>query len=348
MNSLLLVALLCSALLHHVLAEDGGLTMMAQLITGGTPPKTRSDAIHIIGAGLPKTGTKSFTAALKMLGYSVYDTVPAQSLGHFHVLRDIIVDNATGDVVRPYMEFYAASDQERRAKFSAWYASILEYGSSATMDSPMCFMTELLLHENPDAKVLLTKRVSGGGQGWIRSMTHTANAIAPLSGWPFSFFLDMDWVVDITMFTGRRKPNFGMWRPAWAPWINLCYTWEVNPDFKASGSMYDAHNDYIRNLVPPEQLLELTAADGWEPLCKFLDVPVDDCPSSKGIAFPRENSKQAMEVAYWVVRVIAVAYPFLAAVPLLVLFAVARCVRRCCCSAGGAAQDKSKADKKNR
>lgn len=35
--------------------------------------------------------------------------------------------------------------------------------------------------------------------------------------------------------------------------------------------------------VPPERLLEWKASDGWEPLCKFLGVPVPSTP------FPRVN-----------------------------------------------------------
>jgi hypothetical protein len=36
--------------------------------------------------------------------------------------------------------------------------------------------------------------------------------------------------------------------------------------------------------VPAEQLLVYDVAEGWEPLCAFLDLPVPDQP------FPRTNS----------------------------------------------------------
>jgi len=44
------------------------------------------------------------------------------------------------------------------------------------------------------------------------------------------------------------------------------------------------HTEYIRSLVPPENLLEFHPRDGWDPLCKFLgkDVPEDT-------AFPYVN-----------------------------------------------------------
>lgn len=37
-------------------------------------------------------------------------------------------------------------------------------------------------------------------------------------------------------------------------------------------------------MVPPERLLEYRVQDGWEPLCKFLDVPVP-----RDMPFPNVN-----------------------------------------------------------
>jgi hypothetical protein len=41
--------------------------------------------------------------------------------------------------------------------------------------------------------------------------------------------------------------------------------------------------------VPPERLHFFDVKDGWEPLCKILNVPVPDEP------FPRINEKAAMK-----------------------------------------------------
>ena len=37
-------------------------------------------------------------------------------------------------------------------------------------------------------------------------------------------------------------------------------------------------NDRVRREVPAEKLLEFNPADGWAPLCRFLEVPVPDEP----------------------------------------------------------------------
>lgn len=48
--------------------------------------------------------------------------------------------------------------------------------------------------------------------------------------------------------------------------------------------VYREHNEAVRRALPPERLLVYEVAQGWEPLCGFLDRPVPDEP------FPRVNS----------------------------------------------------------
>mmetsp|Transcript_24517 Transcript_24517/g.52046 ORF Transcript_24517/g.52046 Transcript_24517/m.52046 type:complete len:175 (+) Transcript_24517:121-645(+) len=41
---------------------------------------------------------------------------------------------------------------------------------------------------------------------------------------------------------------------------------------------YNAHNANVMRMIPPEKLLVFNLTDGWEPLCKFLDVPIPSEP----------------------------------------------------------------------
>jgi hypothetical protein len=45
------------------------------------------------------------------------------------------------------------------------------------------------------------------------------------------------------------------------------------------------HNEEVKRTIPPERLLVYEAGQGWEPLCRFLNVPVPDAP------YPSENSR---------------------------------------------------------
>jgi hypothetical protein len=47
---------------------------------------------------------------------------------------------------------------------------------------------------------------------------------------------------------------------------------------------FEKHNDAVRAGIPSERLLEWSPADGWEPICERLGVPVPTEP------FPRTNS----------------------------------------------------------
>jgi hypothetical protein len=48
-------------------------------------------------------------------------------------------------------------------------------------------------------------------------------------------------------------------------------------------------NEYVKTTVPKDRLLVMELKEGWEPLCKFLDVPVPDEP------LPRANDALAAE-----------------------------------------------------
>ena len=52
---------------------------------------------------------------------------------------------------------------------------------------------------------------------------------------------------------------------------------------EASLKFYNDWVEEVKNTVPEEKLLIFSVKEGWEPLCKFLDLPIPDQP------FPRTN-----------------------------------------------------------
>lgn len=48
---------------------------------------------------------------------------------------------------------------------------------------------------------------------------------------------------------------------------------------------YRRNNEKVRATIPADRLLVFSPADGWEPLCSFLDMPVPD------EEFPRSNAR---------------------------------------------------------
>ena len=58
-------------------------------------------------------------------------------------------------------------------------------------------------------------------------------------------------------------------------------------DFTRNGKRaYLEHYNRVRRLVPKENLLEYSVAEGWSPLCKFLEL---DVPEQ---SFPNGNNSQ--------------------------------------------------------
>ena len=48
---------------------------------------------------------------------------------------------------------------------------------------------------------------------------------------------------------------------------------------------YRENNARVREVIPPERLLVFNVAEGWDPLCRFLEVPKPATP------FPRSNPR---------------------------------------------------------
>lgn len=142
-----------------------------------------------------------------------------------------------------------------------WDALFAGYGSC--VDWPACaFWRELASHW-PDAKVILTVR---DPQRWYESVAKTiylvlqrelpGDAPEPVR----AHHAMVRRLIDEGTFGGRFE------------------------DRDHAIGVYEAHNRAVREAVPPDRLLVYEVAEGWEPLCRFLDRPVPAEP------FPRVNS----------------------------------------------------------
>lgn len=54
--------------------------------------------------------------------------------------------------------------------------------------------------------------------------------------------------------------------------------------------VWKRHTAWLEEIVPKEKLFFVDMKDGWEPLCKALDVPVP-----KDVPFPRLNDSKSFE-----------------------------------------------------
>jgi hypothetical protein len=208
--------------------------------------------MKLIGAGLPRTATSSQKAALDILGLTPNHHMQNvfANLDEAVQWRAALTDR---DVLKQLMDPYVAA-----------------------VDWPSSYHYKALMEMYPDAKVLLSVR---DGDKWAKSMEQTIWGMLygdVLLGHITEVHCDVD--------------------PKWNFYIETMRTmWETSGLASKTSSLEDmakaadAYNEEVKATVPADRLLVWTAADGWEPLCDFLDLPV---PSED---FPAINESAGFE-----------------------------------------------------
>ncbi len=135
-------------------------------------------------------------------------------------------------------------------------------GFRSTVDVPANQFYRQLAGHFPAAKVILTHRDS---QSWYRSMQETLLSPAVrrhVGDGPISALIK-----DMGLHTSDPRT--------------------LDPDHMID--WYERHNEEVLRTIPADRLLVYKVSEGWEPLCRFLDVPV---PAA---AFPHVNSTEAFK-----------------------------------------------------
>lgn len=208
--------------------------------------------LKIIGAGFGRTGTTSVYEALNRLGFPCYHMVEVfKNKGHIDF-------------------WYKVAGTPPGAQ-NDWAQVLGKY--TAAVDAPTCCVWRELLAANPDAKVLLTLHPKGA-EAWYQSVIETIYRIDSM--WQYRFL-------------GFIAPPFRRFREMLRGLVwERTHKGTLSDRAKAIAD-YDAHIADVKTSVPADQLLVFSADQGWEPLCKFLGVPVPTTP------FPRANDRAAMK-----------------------------------------------------
>jgi len=135
-------------------------------------------------------------------------------------------------------------------------------GYSAMVDHPGCQFWRELIDYYPDAKVLHTVR---DPDKWFDSTQATIFS-------PDSPAMQQQ--------AGPMKEFFD--------YIHGWYGGDMH-DRAFMTDFFARHTAEVVATVPKEQLLVFNVAEGWEPLCKFLGVPVPETP------YPRENTTEQFQ-----------------------------------------------------
>ncbi len=202
-------------------------------------------AIKIIGAGMGRTGTHSLKLALEELGYG--------KCYHMEDLIGLHPENVT---------FW----QDLRAGKPVDWEGFFD-GYQAAVDVPTFMHYRDFMEHYPDAKVILTVR---DRESWYKSFGDTIIKSAKPS---FGKIMAMSVRLPFDKMLRRR---LGVLKFA-GGYLKQLFP-EGFENKEASLRAFDNWNKTVQETVPPEKLLVYNLKDGWEPLCKFLNVAVPDTP----------------------------------------------------------------------
>jgi hypothetical protein len=207
--------------------------------------------MKVIGAGMPRTGTLTQKTALEMLGF-----------GPCYHMVDVLAD------------LEQASLWERALDGDGPWQQIFD-GFSATVDWPGGYFYRELADFYPEAKVVLSVRDPAA---WERSMRQTV--------WSVRHGESL-----IRLLSSAQ----GCVNPQWAGFLNMIdrLLWEGKGTFAGGNDSSERmietmarHQQQVENAIPTERLLVWDVAEGWGPLCDFLEVPVPED------SFPHVNDRK--------------------------------------------------------
>ena len=136
----------------------------------------------------------------------------------------------------------------------------LFHAYQATVDWPAATFYRELMAVFPEAKVLLSVR---DPDRWYQSAMSTIFVRHDISGVDMTVFRQM---TDNIIFNGTFQGRYN--------------------DRNYAISVFLNHIEQVKQTVPGDRLLVYDVRQGWEPLCRFLEIPVPETP------FPRENTTE--------------------------------------------------------
>lgn len=218
---------------------------------------TRNDFI-LIGAGLPRNGTHSTKTALEILLPGKCHHMDRTMAFHQKEWIRILNDKMSDDELKDFF---------------------LSNGYVAGVDAPVNLVYERLMRVFPNSKVLLNVREP---ISWERSMNATIlKAMAGSAQFPESIFLSLGLFKSYLMHT--KLLEGGLFK-------NEHFRDMISSLKSGNGvAYYNRWVEGVKRNVPEEKLLVYSVKEGWEPLCKFLNVPIPDQP------FPHTNDSQSFQ-----------------------------------------------------
>ena len=251
-------------------------SMAEQQTASNTNLKPGKWPLKIIHAGQIRTGSASLSVALNKLGYG--------PVHHF-------VTNELDSVDRSKFAwnwFYENLPKANKGQDVDWDEFFKKCGVYSALDVPIYLYWETIFKKYPNIKVILTVRDSF--DIWYESASKFHEII---------FELMPLWYKIILIFNNLHNPLFGL--PIEGKEVSILLKSQVGEyggwnkflsDKQGTKKKYKEREEYVKSIVPKDQLLIFNVKSGWKPLCDFLDIPQQEIPTED---FPHINNANHLQ-----------------------------------------------------
>lgn len=219
----------------------------------------RARPLQVLALGLPRTGTRSISAALELLGFS-------------HCAHGFDIMDNPAYVNRLSAAVDAKYNNGPPFTKADWDETLGH--CAAISDSPLVLFWRELVECYPDAKVVLVQRDE---DKWYKSFTQSVveNMFSPGGKFTRKY---------VEPLLGSNVGPFAM------KVLTVMLDADDEAGMKTNARLvYRKHYQDIRAEVPAERLLTYELGSDWKPLCDFLGVSVPDCD------FPWVNESDALQ-----------------------------------------------------
>ena len=222
-------------------------------------PKANGQGLLIINAGLFRSATKSMALAYQILGFKTH-----------HGLLESVTDTPWVSLEEAAEATWPSVPGARpRARFTrADWDKIWGNNYDVVTDLASPFALELI-RAYPEAKVVIVEREFESWWPSFQVEILDRVMLQPMAA--INGFLGL-YLMGIPAVQAMRKIHFGFFGAS--SHAEICERAKV---------VHESYYREVRAVVPAERRLEYRIGEGWEPLCRFLDVDVPDVP------FPRDN-----------------------------------------------------------
>ena len=210
--------------------------------------------LKVIGAGFGRTGTESLKMALEQLGFSKC----------YHAFE-----------LMQYPEHLPEWKKLQRGEVPDY--DLLFKGFQSSADFPAALYYKEFIKRYPNAKVVLTVR---DPEKWYASASKTIFRKIP------NFILALIRLIGLFSKTARAFPDMHIQIRDLVH--DDVFKGRAN-DHEHAIATFNAWNEEVKRNVPADRLLVFEVKDGWEPLCRFLNVPIPSMP------FPRSNDSDSFD-----------------------------------------------------